>query len=85
METLPTMLKMYTSRTCSDCRRAKNFLAERGIGVEEIYVETTPGAAEWVIARNQGKRKLPTFELDGHAFACSPFDPNVMKRELGLN
>ena len=75
---------MYSTHRCPDCRRAKRFLAERQVAFEEIYLEDTPGAAEWVIEHNQGKRKVPTFDRDGHCFACSPFDPERLKRELGL-
>lgn len=78
------MLKMYTTTWCPDCRRAKRFLAEHGVAFEEINIEQTPGAAELVASRNQGKHKVPTLELDGRFFACSPYDPALLRRELGL-
>jgi len=79
------MLKMYTTSWCPDCSRAKRFLNERGIEFDEINIEEVPGAAETVISRNQGRRKVPTFDRDGHFFHCSPFDPAIMKRELQLS
>jgi len=75
---------MYTTTWCPDCRRAKRFLAERGIAVEEINIETVAGAAALVAAQNQGRYKVPTFDADGRFFACSPFDPGILIRELGL-
>ncbi len=78
-------IKMYTTTWCPDCRRAKAFLNERNIPFEEINVEEVEGAAELVIAKNNGKRKVPTFDVDGHFFHCSPFDPNIMKRELKVS
>ena len=78
------MLKMYSTTWCPDCRRAKRFLTERQIAFEEINIEEAPEAAAWVIEQNQGKRKVPTFDRDGHSFACSPFDAAVLRRELGL-
>lgn len=79
------MLKMYTTTWCPDCRRAKRFLAQRQVAFEEINIEDTPGAAELVIERNQGKRKVPTFDHGGRFFHCSPFDPAILERELDLN
>lgn len=78
------MLKMYTTTWCPDCRRAKRLLNEHQVPFDEINIEEVPGAAEWVIEHNQGKRKVPTFELDGRTFACSPFDAAALRRELGL-
>lgn len=75
---------MYTTTWCPDCRRAKRFLAERGIAVEEINIETVAGAAELVASKNQGRYKVPTFDAGGRFFACSPFDPGLLARELGL-
>lgn len=83
---LPSIMaiRMYTTNWCPDCRRAKAFLKERGIGYEEINIEETDGAAERVIANNGGKRKVPTFEVEGRYFACSPFDPQILRRELQI-
>lgn len=78
------MLKMYTTTWCPDCRRAKRFLSERGVTAEEINIDETPGAAELVTEHNKGLRKVPTFDLDGHFFHCSPFDPEILRRELKL-
>ncbi|MGH9467206.1 MAG: glutaredoxin family protein [Terriglobales bacterium] len=75
---------MYTTTWCPDCRRAKRLLTEHGVAFEEINIEQVEGAAEWVAAQNQGKYKVPTFELDGRTFACSPFHAARLRRELGL-
>lgn len=75
---------MYTTTFCGDCTRAKYFLNQRQISVEEINIEKSPGAAEFVIRANEGKRRVPTFEVDGRTFHCSPYDPEKLARELGL-
>lgn len=77
-------LIMYSTTWCSDCRRAKRFLAEHGIAYEEINIEQAPGAAELVAANNHGLHKVPTFDLDGRFFHCSPFDAARLRRELNL-
>jgi mycoredoxin len=55
---------VYSSFWCPDCRVAKRFLNDHGIPFNEIDIETTPGAAEEVVART-GKRAIPQFVIDG--------------------
>jgi hypothetical protein len=43
-----------------------------------------PDAADFVLRANNGKRRVPTFEVDGRTFHCSPYDPDKLSRELGL-
>ncbi len=78
-------IKMYTTTWCGDCRNAKRFFIEQGIDYEEIDIEQTEGAVEHVMKINDGKRKVPTFEVDGRAFNLSPFDERKLRQELGLN
>ncbi len=78
-------IKMYTTRWCGDCRSAKRFLDVRGIAYEEIDLEEREGAAEYVMSVNGGKRKVPTFEVDGRVFNLSPYDERKLRGELGLD
>ena len=57
-------LKLYSADWCRDCREAKRFLIKHEIPFTEINIETTPGAAQEVIAHT-GKRAIPQFVLDG--------------------
>ena len=57
-------LTVYSASLCRDCREAKRFLTTHNIPFQEIDIETTPGAADLVIA-NTGKRAIPQFVLDG--------------------
>jgi mycoredoxin len=57
-------LILYSAGWCRDCREAKRFLKQHSIPYTEIDIESTPGAAEAVIA-NVGKRAIPQFVLDG--------------------
>lgn len=77
-------IRMYTTEWCGDCRNAKRFLKENGIDFEEINIEENDEAAEFVIRANGGKRKVPTFEIDGRTFNLSPFDAKKLRTELGL-
>jgi mycoredoxin len=78
-------IRIYTTTWCGDCRHAKRFLAERGIAYEEVNIEETEGAAEYVMRANNGKRKVPTFEVDGRVFNLSPYDERKLREELGLS
>lgn len=76
---------MYCAPWCGDCRAAKRYLDERGVAYEEVNIEESREAADLIIEKNRGKRKIPTFEVDGRWFAASPFDPDLLDRELGFD
>jgi glutaredoxin len=75
---------MYSTAWCPDCRRAKTFLKERGVEFREVDIEADPGGEEIVIKANDGKRKIPTLEVGGRFFACSPFDAEQLAEELNI-
>ncbi len=77
-------LTMYTTARCPDCRRAKSFLRERGVEFREVNIEEDPSAEEIVIKANNGKRKVPTMEIGGRYFACSPFDAEKLAQDLKI-
>ena len=67
-------LLVYSASWCRDCRSAKQFLAEHAIPYTEIDIESTPGAADQVIA-NTGKRAIPQFVLNGKWI--QPYKPGL--------
>jgi mycoredoxin len=78
------LVTMYTTSWCPDCWRAKSFLKARGVGFREINIEGNPSAEEIVLKANDGKRRVPTLEIDGRFFACSPFDAEQLADDLGI-
>ncbi|MGA2811040.1 MAG: glutaredoxin family protein [Candidatus Acidiferrum sp.] len=76
------VITMYSSPWCPDCRRAKSFLKERGVAFREVNIEEDHAAAELVIKANNGKRKVPTLEIAGRYFACSPFSAQALAEAL---
>ena len=80
-----TSIKIYSTPWCGDCRHAKRFLKDQGIAYEEIDIEQTEGAAEYVMSINNGKRKVPTFEVDGRVFNLSPYNERKLMEELGMS
>ncbi len=77
-------IRVYSTRWCPDCRWTKQFLRERGIPFEEINVDEDPDAEDLVLRVNDGRRKVPTLEVGGRYFACSPFDPEQLAAELKI-
>ena len=75
---------MYCTTWCPDCRRAKSFLKDRGIEVQEVNIEDDPDAEDLVIRVNHGKRKVPTIQVGDRYFACSPFSAAKLASELNL-
>ena len=67
-------ITVYSAFWCPDCREAKRFLAKHNIAYKDIDIETTPGAADAVIA-NTGKRAIPQFVLNGKWI--QPYKPGL--------
>lgn len=59
------LIRMYSTRWCGDCFRAKAFLESRGVAYEEVDIERDAEAAALVMRANEGKRRVPTFEIEG--------------------
>jgi mycoredoxin len=55
-----TDVTMYTTTWCGYCRQLKRQLDEQGVAYTEINIETTPGAAEFVMSVNGGNQTVPT-------------------------
>ena len=77
-------ITMYTTAWCPDCWRTKSFLKQRGVQYREVNIEEDQSAEEIVIKANDGRRKVPTLEVGGRYFACSPFDAEQLADELGI-
>ena len=75
---------IYSTTWCPDCRRAKNFLKDRGVAFREINIEEDPEAEELVLRENHGRRRVPTLRIGNRYFACSPFNPVKLASELNV-
>ena len=75
-------IKMYSTQWCSDCHRAKAFFKAHDITYTEIDIEQDEAAAELVISHNEGKRRVPTFEIEGNFYGNPPI--TELKTVLGL-
>ncbi|GAC1701871.1 MAG: glutaredoxin family protein [Candidatus Acidiferrum sp.] len=77
-------ITMYSTAWCPDCRRAKTFLKERGVKFREVEIEDDPEGEAIVLKANNGRRKVPTFQVGGRYFACSPFSAAQLAAELQI-
>jgi len=75
---------IYGTTWCCDCRRVKHFLRERGVKFQEINIDEKRDAEELVLRVNNGLRKVPTIEVEGRYFCCSPFNPHKLAEELKI-
>ncbi|MDE0100767.1 MAG: glutathione S-transferase N-terminal domain-containing protein [Bryobacterales bacterium] len=75
-------VRMYSTSWCSDCWRAKSFLREHGIKFDEVDIERDDEAAQLVIRQNDGRRTVPTFDIDGEYYG-NPRIP-VLAQILGV-
>jgi len=75
---------IYGTTWCCDCRRVKQFLRERGVKFHEVNIDQKQDAEALVLRVNNGLRKVPTIEVEGRYFACSPFDPFRLAEELKI-
>lgn len=80
----PKRIVMYMRADCEDSDAAREFLKERHIPFEEVDIGKNEKALEFVMSVNEGKRRTPTFDVDGRTFHCSQFDARKLTRELGL-
>ena len=77
-------ITLYCTNWCSDCRRAKQFLKDRGVAFLDVNIDEDVDAEELVLEVNEGRRKVPTIKVGDRFFACSPFDPYQLSSELKI-
>jgi len=66
VEELPTGgIVMYCNNWCPDCKKARKYLAEKGISYQEVDVTKNKKAAAQVREWADGNLVTPTFDIDG--------------------
>lgn len=76
------VLKLYGANWCPDCRNTKRFLGEQGVAYDWIDVDADEDANRRIAELNNGKRVIPTIELDGDVLV-NPSNAELAER-LGL-
>jgi glutaredoxin 3 len=70
---------LFSTSTCSWCRRAKRYFKEQGVAVKEINLERDPDAAR-DIARKTGQTGVPVIKI-GSSWIVG-FDKERIERAL---
>lgn len=83
-ETASTDLTMYTTTWCGYCRQLKRQLDEQGVGYTEVNIETTPGAAEFVMSVNGGNQTVPTLLFADGSTLTNPSMAQVRAQLEGI-
>lgn len=79
----PTDITVYGAHWCPDCRTSKRFLGEHQIPYRWVDIEQDPGAEQFVIEKNQGKRIIPTIVFADGSFLVEPSNAQLAAK-LGL-
>jgi glutaredoxin 3 len=70
---------IFSTPTCSWCRRAKKYFRERGVSFKEINVERDPSAVRDLV-RKTGQGGVPVIKI-GNAWIVG-FDKDRIDKEL---
>ena len=70
---------VFSTSTCSWCRRAKRYLKERGISFKDINVERDADAAREIV-RKTGQTGVPVIKIGSRWIVG--FDKEQIDREL---
>lgn len=77
----PKKIVVYSTPTCPRCKRAKQFLEERGIPFQVVDVAADKAARDEMIKKS-GQMGVPVIEIDGVVtVGC---DEAALKKQLGL-
>lgn len=70
---------LFSTPTCSWCRRAKKYFRENGVAFKEVDVERDPGAARDLV-RKTGQTGVPVIKIGGRWIVG--FDRPRIEKEL---
>ena len=73
---------IFSTSTCSWCRRSKRYFREQGVSFKEINVERDPDAARDLVKKT-GQGGVPVIKIGG-AWIVG-FDKGRIERELACN
>ena len=79
-------VKIYSTTTCPFCKMEKQYLEEKGIQYENIFVDQQPDEAKRLIEES-GQMGVPFTEIqkdDGSEVKILGFDTNKLNEALGI-
>lgn len=79
----PSIITVYSTDWCPDCRRAKNFFEEHQVQYIEVNIEEIPEGVPFVKNLNNGKRVVPTIIFPDGEIMAEPSNAQLAQK-LGL-
>ncbi|OIO91674.1 MAG: hypothetical protein AUK03_10760 [Anaerolineae bacterium CG2_30_64_16] len=76
-------ITVYGAYWCPDCRRSKQFLGEHQIAYRWVDIEQDKAGEAYVLAKNGGKRIIPTIEFADGLLLVEPSNA-ALATKLGL-
>ena len=76
-------ITLYGAHWCPDCHRSKQFLGEHQIAYRWVDVDEDQEGESFVIAANEGKRRIPTITFEDGSMLSNPSNAELAVR-LGL-
>ena len=73
-------IKMYGTRWCPDCHRAKQVLARQNIAYDWIDIEQDTEAAAYVEKVNGGYKSVPTILFPDGSTLVEPDNATLLKK-----
>lgn len=73
---------LYCTPWCGACRRARNYLDERGVEYVEVNISQDRAAASWVRSWANGNETTPTFNINGTVIVN--FDRDRLDEAFGV-
>lgn len=73
---------LFTTPTCTFCKKAKRYLRERGVPFKDVDVSRDPAAARDMVRRS-GQQGVPVIDIGGKIVVG--FDRPKIDRLLGLD
>jgi thioredoxin reductase (NADPH) len=76
-------ITVYGAYWCPDCRRSKQFLGEHQVPYNWINIEKDAAGERYVLAKNNGKRIIPTIEFADGSILVEPSNAELAAK-MGL-
>ena len=71
MTELPTLVEIYTTRSCPFCVAAKSLLTRKGVEFVEVDVGADPALRREMSERAAGRRTVPQIFINGEGIGGS--------------
>jgi thioredoxin reductase (NADPH) len=77
---MESQVTVYGAYWCPDCRRSKKFLGENFIPFKWVDIEEDKEGEAYVVAKNNGKRIIPTIVFEDDSFLVEPSNSELAKK-----